>query len=202
MKSTVNGYAGSRSTDGGTYASPEDFCAVFIENMDSLYSLALVLTANHETAQQCFIAALDECRAGGGVFREWTRPWSRRAIIKSAIRLAGVALKNNGAPGDGQEAIAEEINASARFLMELRTLDRFVFVISVLERYKLRECAVLLSLSSREVEEARVRALQYIAGNSRNLAPAPYGGSSHSAESSVFTLHQVEIHNVRTSLIR
>ena len=65
-------------------ATAEDFCAIFDEDMTLLYSLALLLTGDHTMAEQCFLAALDECRKGSNVFPEWTRSWSRRAIINSA----------------------------------------------------------------------------------------------------------------------
>ena len=192
MKSTVfrdgrsNGAPAGRNR--GAYATPEDYGVVFAEDTDSLYSLALVLTVNHETAQQCFLAALEECQTGSGVFREWARSWSRRAIIKNAIRLAGDALKNNGAPEPGRKAIAEEISATARFLIELRPLDRFVFVLSVLEGYSLRESATLLGASPREMEQARVRAFAQIAGDNWAKASASYSGSSHAEQDSLFTL--------------
>jgi DNA-directed RNA polymerase specialized sigma24 family protein len=193
MRSTV--YRDGRSNgalaglDRGTYATPRDFCAIFTENTDSLYSLALVLTVNHETAQQCFLAALEDCQTSSGVFREWAGSWSRRAIIKNAIRLSGDARKNNnGAREPGREAIAEDISAAARFLVELRPLDRFAFVLSVLEGYSLRESAALLGASPREMEQARIRAFEQIGGDNRGKAPASYNDSSCTEQNSFFTL--------------
>lgn len=164
------------------YASPGDFCAIFNRDMDSLYSLALVLTGSHETAQQCFLAALDDCRTGSVVFPEWARSWSRRAVIKNAIRLLDPTLRNAGVPEAGLEAIAEEMDISARPYLRLRPFDRFVFVISVLEGYRTRECAVLLGYSSRDVEQARVRALQQIGGDGPDLVPVPYVGGSRTEQ--------------------
>ena len=190
MKSTV--YRDGRSNGAvaghnrGAYATREDFCAIFTENADSLYSLALVLTVNHETAQQCFVAALEDCQTASGVFREWAGSWSRRAIIKNAIHLAADALKNNRAPEPSREAIAEEISATARFLVALGPLDRFVFVLSVLEGYSLRESAALLGASPREMEQGRVRAFEQIAADNRGLAA--YDGSSYDVQNSLFTL--------------
>jgi len=48
------------------HAVPQDFCAIFNEDMSALYSLALLLTADHEMAQQCFLAALDHCLIRSG----------------------------------------------------------------------------------------------------------------------------------------
>ena len=91
-------------------------------------------------------------------------------MIKNAIRLLGPALAQmNGAPETTLKAVANEMDASARPYLELQTFDRFVFVISVLERYTPRECAALLGSSPREVEQAQMRGLQRIAGGLRFL---------------------------------
>lgn len=185
---TSHGYNAGRHLR--AYASPEDFCAIFRQDMNSLYSLALMLTGSHEAADQCYLAALDDCSTGSAVFSEWARSWSRRAVIKNAIRLV-VPVPGNaaGASESTLDPIANQMDTSARSVLRLNAFDRFVFVISVLEGYTLRECAALLGSSPREAEQARVRALQQIAGDSRNLIAAPYDGSSHSTQSSVLTLH-------------
>ena len=46
-----------------------------------------VLTADPEKAEQCFVAGLDDSIHGTPVFKEWARSWSKRMIIKNAIRL-------------------------------------------------------------------------------------------------------------------
>lgn len=192
MKSNANSYATSHGSLGGyprAYASPEDFCAIFVQDMDSLYSLALVLTGSHETAHQCYLASLDDCRTGSAVFWECASAWSRRAVIKNAIRLVVPGSGNaDGAPAAVLEAIADQMAAPARSVLQLNALDRFVFVISVLEGYTLRECAALLDCSARQAEQARVHALQQIAGDNRVLAPGPYD-STHSKQSSLLPLH-------------
>src|ERR1700758_5050904 len=69
------------------YASVDDFCAAFNEEMHSLYLLAFLLTADHDKAEQCLVSAMGECAEGIGVFTEWARSWSRRAVLKSAIQM-------------------------------------------------------------------------------------------------------------------
>src|SRR5881394_968753 len=80
------------------YATGDDFCRVFAEDMDRLYSLALLLSADEEKAEQCFVAALDDCLKGNAVFKDWTHSWSKRAVIKQAI---GVILP---APRQGKSS--------------------------------------------------------------------------------------------------
>ena len=48
-------------------------------------------------------------------------------------------------------------------VLALENFERFVFVISVLERYSDQECALLLGCSIQDIRETRVRALEHIA---------------------------------------
>lgn len=156
------------------YATPTDFCRIFHEEMDSLYSLALVLTRNHEQAQQCLLAALEDCSTAATVFPEWAYSWSKRAVIKNAIRLLNPVPGVNSEPEAPQVAIAGEMDSSARAYLQLQSFDRFVFALSALEGYTIRECAALLGASWREVEQARVRGLQQIATEANNIPPVSY----------------------------
>src|SRR6185312_2136456 len=70
-----------------THTIPQDFCQIFAEDQSALYLLSLVLTADPEKAEQCFVAGLDDSIHGNPVFKEWARSWSKRMIIKNAIRL-------------------------------------------------------------------------------------------------------------------
>ena len=46
------------------YATSEDFRQLFTEDSRGLYLLSFLLTANHEMAERCFVASLDECLNG------------------------------------------------------------------------------------------------------------------------------------------
>ena len=52
------------------YATNEDFCKLFTEDVKGLYLLSFLLTVDHEKAEQCFVAGLDGCVNGNSVFRE------------------------------------------------------------------------------------------------------------------------------------
>lgn len=172
------------------YASAGDFCAIFRDDADSLYTLALSLTGSNELAEQAFLAALDDCRDGNAVFQEWARPWSRRAVIKSAIRLLDPTQPHDNDQAKVElEAIAGEMAPSARSFLLLDRFDRFVFVISVLEGYTIRECAALLNGSPRDVEQAKLRALEQTAHEKQNILPASYVNSSQRAATTISTLH-------------
>jgi hypothetical protein len=57
------------------YATGADFCDAFVISTDSSYLLAFLLTANHEAAVRCFVAALDQAFKAKAVFKEWATSW-------------------------------------------------------------------------------------------------------------------------------
>src|SRR6478752_6109349 len=71
------------------YATSSDFCRIFEADMDSLYSLSLMLTADTDLAENVFVSGLHDCSGGNPVFKEWARSWARRVIVKNAVRLIG-----------------------------------------------------------------------------------------------------------------
>jgi DNA-directed RNA polymerase specialized sigma24 family protein len=144
------------------YATREYFCQVFQKDLDSLYRLAFLLTADHEKAQKIFVAGIDECASGNPVFKQWARSWARRVIIRSAIRLIEPVL------GESEERYIEDDEretelAPGQAVAHLSPLTRFVFIMSVLERIPDRECAALLGCGTAEIEDTRMRALRAIA---------------------------------------
>ncbi len=154
-----------------------DFCAIFEQDMEALYSLALLLTADDAMAELCFLAALDDCLQALDVFPEWGQSWSKRAIVKQAIRY--VNPRPDSDEGSFRVTNDELCKASDDLLGRLTQLspfDRFVFAMTVLEGYSVHECAVLLGSGARDVERARVRALRFVAAT--DLQPAPVIGGS------------------------
>jgi hypothetical protein len=148
------------------YATSADFCRIFEEEMNSLYLLSFLLTADHKKAKQCFISGLGNATEGPPVFRDWANSWAHRTIIQSAIRLLNLR------PADETSAhpIARSFD-DATFptdqpqitaILELPPFERLVFVMSVLERYSNQECSLLLGCSRRDVITAQTRALQEI----------------------------------------
>lgn len=152
------------------YATKSDFCEIFAEDMKGLYLLSLLLTADPAKAEQCFVSGLDDCADGNQVFKEWAHSWARRAIIKNAIRLiapdaASFSPERNGLRRD-RNAFSDqprpEFKADMAALLELDAFERFAFVVSVLEGYSDRECALLLGCTRDTLIEARSRALQQV----------------------------------------
>jgi DNA-directed RNA polymerase specialized sigma24 family protein len=149
------------------YATSDDFRKLFTEGMVGLYLLSYLLTGNREKAEQCFVGGLEDCVKSNSVFKEWAHSWARRAIVQNAIRMMS-PRPNHAAwtiacpdPSDKLQSTQEKYAAIATVLA-LGDFERFVFVLSVLERFSDQECSVVLSCSREEVGEARMRALQQI----------------------------------------
>lgn len=156
-------------TKNAVYALPADFCEVFDEHVDSLYALALLLTADHHKADQCFVAGLENCLQGGPVFREWVRSWARRTVVKNAIRM--IAPRSETTAAGGKPAPSARDHAGVEEIMSLPPFDRFVYVLSVLERNSDRECAMLLDCTVRQVVDARTKALRQLVGVAHRESP-------------------------------
>lgn len=149
------------------YATIEDFGRTFTEGVDELYQLSFLLTADHTKAEQCFVAGLEESVTSNRVFKEWARSWAKRAIIQNAIR----ALKpcppipissSSVAVYSTAELDKQDQHFKIDWVTSLTDFDRFVFVMSVLEHYSDRDCAMLLGCLPRLVGEARVRGLEQL----------------------------------------
>ena len=147
------------------YATRADFCRIFNTDMKPLYLLAFLLTANHGRATQCFLAALADAGKESVVFREFAAAWSRRAIIANAIRLTAPTSSRPEAGSDLWHGTASHSTAIQIIdgVAQLSGLERFVFVLSVLERYPDVECARLLGCTRTAVVQARARALENLA---------------------------------------
>ena len=146
------------------HATHSDFCAVFRQNLDRLYLLALILTGDEVSAEKCFLAAFDSCAEETLVFKELAESWSKRSVIKNAISVTLPAPCNppcHHLVGNCIELSVDQVTALQR-VQELPPFDRFVFVMSVLERYSDRDCALLLDCSQADILPARIRAFQQI----------------------------------------
>jgi DNA-directed RNA polymerase specialized sigma24 family protein len=144
------------------YTMPTDFCEVFNDHLDHLYTLSLLLTADHHKAEQCFVAALEDCLQGNSVFREWAQPWATRTVIKNAIRIISPSRRGTYTTTENYDFTepTSEAGTPAAAITKLQPFDRFVYVMSVLERYSDRECSILLDCTVEEIADARTRALQ------------------------------------------
>jgi hypothetical protein len=143
------------------YAKPADFCNVFVKDTKPLYLLAFLLTANHKESEQCFVSTVEEAFKEQAVFKEWARSWVRRRMIENAIEIVSPAALRSGQKRDlwsaGQRTHSEcEIDT----VTKLAPFERFIFVMSILERLSGWDCSLLLGCTIKSVAVAQIRGLR------------------------------------------
>jgi DNA-directed RNA polymerase specialized sigma24 family protein len=149
------------------YATREDFRKILDEDLNRLYQLSFLLTADHQKAERCFVASIEDCADENRVFREWARAWTIRIVVENAIRdLSPRPTRSNSSSLPSlrtQESTGPNGYLDADSLMGLPDFDRFVFVLRVLERYPENECALLLGSLRSQVREACTCAIKKLA---------------------------------------
>jgi hypothetical protein len=150
------------------YATREDFRKILDEDLNRLYQLSFLLTADHQKAERCFVASIEECANENRVFREWARPWTKRVIVQNAIReLNPRPIRSNSSSLPSlrnQQSSSPSGHLTADALLGLADFERFVFVLCVLERYRENDCTLLFGCSASQVREAWTRAIETLAG--------------------------------------
>jgi hypothetical protein len=142
------------------YAKRADFCEVFERDMKPFYMLAFLLTANHKEAEQCFASTVDEGCEENSVFKAWVASWVKRCLVRKAIQ---VVFSCSARSDERRNFWCEElgkptlINVVNR-VTGLEALERFVFVMSILEGYSTRDCSLLLNCTMESVVQLRARA--------------------------------------------
>jgi DNA-directed RNA polymerase specialized sigma24 family protein len=158
---------GVRTQQANAFATVEDFYQVFDKSVNELYQLSFLLTADHRKAEECFMAGLEESVASSRVFKEWARSWAKRTIIQSAIRERKprppvASTSSCSIAHSGGELRKRDPHLKLDWIVSLADFDRFVFVMSVLEHYSDRDCAVLLGCSDQQVGKARLRGFEQL----------------------------------------
>jgi hypothetical protein len=172
------------------YVAGVDFGAIFTGEIHSLHLLSFLLTADTNKAERCFIGGLGEFVEEMGEFIDWTRFGARRAIIRQAIRMITPAPENTvhyplPALKEGYDAWPDNTLWAA--IVSLCAFERFVFVMSTLERLPDEECIDLLECSHREFACAR----ELAAGLIPTIATASthHHGALHASHTSPSSPH-------------
>jgi DNA-directed RNA polymerase specialized sigma24 family protein len=144
------------------YAKHADFCDALRNDTEPLYRLAFLLTANHKESEQCFVSTVEQAFDEQTVFKEWARSWIKRRLIQTALEIVSPASSRASQKRDfwgaGQHDTKRECEIDA--VTKLDPFERFVFVMSILERYSNWDCALLLGCSMNTVTHARMTALR------------------------------------------
>jgi len=89
---------------------------------------------------------------------------------------------NGAPPASDSGAVDLDLGGELAAVLELAPLERFVFVMSILEGHTLQECSILLSCTKEEVAKTRARVLQNIAlVEARQLSQVAPGSDRASA---------------------
>ena len=160
-----------KSTRSNVYATRSDFCHIYVERMNSLYLLSLLLTADPQKAEQCFLSGFEDSAIINSVFKERANLWARRRTILHAIRLVCPRPIDENELNDGRISrfngkMPAEAHACPTFarILGLNSFERFIFVMSILEKHSVHECSLLLGCSRRDVINARSAAIRHLAG--------------------------------------
>jgi hypothetical protein len=164
-------YKEARSNE---YATRGDFCRIYVEQMNGLYLLSLLPTADPQKAEPCFLSGFEESVSNNAVFKERAYLWTRRSIILRAIQLLGPRPTDENESNEvrlsrlnvhGHERVPAVLQAHPNLvgIVRLNSFERFVFVMSVLEMYFHQECSLLLGCFRRDVINARTAAIRSLA---------------------------------------
>jgi DNA-directed RNA polymerase specialized sigma24 family protein len=154
-----------------TCATTDDFQRLFAREMTDLFRLSLHLTADAEKAESCLILAMGECFATSTVSKEWALTWARRMVVRNAICLVlgtKSAMPNDICSEAGPDFHLQpseypiETLRDSLAILALPDFERLAFVICVLERYSILDCALLMKRSPKDVNDARVRAINKV----------------------------------------
>jgi len=182
----MTGQAHSQISGSGEdrYATREDFCKIFDEDLNGLYQLSLLLTGDHQKAERCVVSGIEDCAKENRVFREWARAWAKRVIAENAIRELNPRRKDSSSSAvptvfsRNWQSSSPSGHFDVDSVLGLADFERFVFVLCVLEHYRERDCALLLGCSACEVRDARTWAIAELASICRVV---PVGATTVSA---------------------
>ena len=159
-------YKNARSDE---YATRSDFCRLYLEQVNSLYLLSLLLTADPQKAEKCFVLGFDDSINNSSVFKERANLWARRCIILHAIRLLCPRPIDETEVNEARLPqlvgdVPAQVRAYPNFarIVGLNSFERFVFIMSILEKYSDQECSLLLGCFRRDVINARTAAIRHL----------------------------------------
>lgn len=161
----------SKPTEEASYATTGGLQGLFARDMTGLFRLSLHLTADAWKAETCLTHSMRECFSYSTFSKEWAPIWARRTVVRNAIHLvlgtenamhneicSEAASHSNLRPSEDRI----EVRRDSLAILALPDFDRLVFVICVLERYSILDCARLMKRSPKDIIEARGRAINQV----------------------------------------
>jgi len=144
---------------------PGEASRFFQKDMKSLFLLSLMLTADVDSAESCFVSSLGDCMSMKPSVEEWTNDCMRHLLVHNAVAMLRPAIEDDEQLVNCNLALNPALHAVIR----LKNFERFVFVLSILEGHSNHECSVLMKSSVRDIAAAKIRALENFAANLKEL---------------------------------
>jgi hypothetical protein len=137
-------------------ATPVEYWELISAEMNTLYLLSFMLTADKEKAEQCLDQTLDDFVEGHEDFVDWARTRGRDAALKHASGLMKPGAEATQVEMDFRDGLPCP-DGSHMFgaIASLPTFERFVFVMTRIYGQSDTECARHFVTTRREVSIAR-----------------------------------------------
>jgi hypothetical protein len=158
--------------------------SILTEEIHRLYLFSFLLTADNDLAEQCYVCGLKESVETIGVFMEWVRLLGRRTILKHAIRMIAPLPDHMGSLSSIDSKAATTLGRNNLFaaVVALSAFERFVFVMSILEKQSDDDCSMLLGCSRLDVIIARELALKRLANTDDGYDQSAWAGTRFSED--------------------
>jgi hypothetical protein len=160
-------------------ATPAEYWELISGEMNTLYLLSFLLTADKEKAEQCLDQTLDDFVEGREDFIDWARKRGRDAVLKHASGMMKPDPEATQVEMDFRDGL-QCLDGSHIFgaITSLPTFERFVFVMTKIYGQSDTECAAHLVTTRWEVSIARELTEQILAttndgGPGQGQKPAP-----------------------------
>lgn len=160
-------------------ATPAEYWELISGEMNILYLLSFLLTADKEKAEQCLDQTLDEFVEGHEDFVDWARTQGRDAVLKHANAIMKPDPEATQVEVDFRDGLqCPDGNHIFGAIASLPTFERFVFVMTRIYGQSDTECATHLVTTRWEVTIARELTEQILAATSdgrpgQSHKPAP-----------------------------
>jgi len=156
------------------FATSGEIKSIFAGYNESLYWMALVITADAELAKQSVVNASELASTAGCVFHDWLTQWAYAATARAAVQafnepiLDAVPCYSDWICNHSSHDVLEEsqINALRKLdpqeiARDLDPLARTVLVFHGCHHASISACAMLLRVPRKYVLRAYCRALQW-----------------------------------------
>jgi len=185
-----------KAAEDRNHASVAEVVGCFNDERPILIRLALLITGDQATAEQCVVDACEMTVKGNSPFRDWLFEWAKAATITSAISKCAEAIRHCEAAYKEQrcshaehtsQGNAEERAAGLNLILqadawkviaELDPLSRAVLVLRLGIRSSIQDCVLRLNVARADVLAANCRSMTWLRGLQLQSVPAEQSASS------------------------